>query len=380
MADTQEFRWPCAQCGADLRYAPGQTELKCDYCGHVQIIAPTSDRKQRQALGELDLARGLRDDLPATATQDVRTTSCPNCGALIEFTGAAHARECPFCATPVVVDTGTHRAIKPQALVPFVLTDEQARGSLTKWMGSLWFAPNTLLEYARKGRAMNGIYVPFWTFDADTRSSYTGQRGDHYYVTETVSVVVNGKSQRQTRQVQKTRWTQVSGRVARGFDDVLVMASSSLPQRLGNDLTPWGLEALQAYNPDFLAGFNAEGYTIQLAEGHASGRERMAQIIEGDVRHDIGGDVQRVGQVDTDYSNETFKHILLPVWMAAYKYGGKSYRFLVNGQTGEVQGERPYSAWKIAFAVLLAAIVVLGAVYLNDPGTLGLPTPDWLAG
>ncbi len=380
MADTQEFRWPCAQCGADLRYAPGQTELKCDYCGHVQIIAPTSDRKQRQALGELDLARGLRDDLPATATQDVRTTSCPNCGALIEFTGAAHARECPFCATPVVVDTGTHRAIKPQALVPFVLTDEQARGSLTKWMGSLWFAPNTLLEYARKGRAMNGIYVPFWTFDADTRSSYTGQRGDHYYVTETVSVVVNGKSQRQTRQVQKTRWTQVSGRVARGFDDVLVMASSSLPQRLGNDLTPWGLEALQAYNPDFLAGFNAEGYTIQLAQGHASGRERMAQIIEGDVRHDIGGDVQRVGQVDTDYSNETFKHILLPVWMAAYKYGGKSYRFLVNGQTGEVQGERPYSAWKIAFAVLLAAIVVLGAVYLNDPGTLGLPTPDWLAG
>ncbi len=380
MADTQEFRWPCAQCGADLRYAPGQTELKCDYCGHVQIIAPTSDRKQRQALGELDLARGLRDDLPAAATQDVRTTSCPNCGALIEFTGAAHARECPFCATPVVVDTGTHRAIKPQALVPFVLTDEQARGSLTKWMGSLWFAPNTLLEYARKGRAMNGIYVPFWTFDADTRSSYTGQRGDHYYVTETVSVVVNGKSQRQTRQVQKTRWTQVSGRVARGFDDVLVMASSSLPQRLGNDLTPWGLEALQAYNPDFLAGFNAEGYTIQLAQGHASGRERMAQIIEGDVRHDIGGDVQRVGQVDTDYSNETFKHILLPVWMAAYKYGGKSYRFLVNGQTGEVQGERPYSAWKIAFAVLLAAIVVLGAVYLNDPGTLGLPTPDWLAG
>ncbi len=380
MADTQEFRWPCAQCGADLRYAPGQTELKCDYCGHVQIIAPTSDRKQRQALGELDLTRGLRDDLPAAATQDVRTTSCPNCGALIEFTGAAHARECPFCATPVVVDTGTHRAIKPQALVPFVLTDEQARGSLTKWMGSLWFAPNTLLEYARKGRAMNGIYVPFWTFDADTRSSYTGQRGDHYYVTETVSVVVNGKSQRQTRQVQKTRWTQVSGRVARGFDDVLVMASSSLPQRLGNDLTPWGLEALQAYNPDFLAGFNAEGYTIQLAEGHASGRERMAQIIEGDVRHDIGGDVQRVGQVDTDYSNETFKHILLPVWMAAYKYGGKSYRFLVNGQTGEVQGERPYSAWKIAFAVLLAAIVVLGAVYLNDPGTLGLPTPDWLAG
>ena len=93
---------------------------------------------------------------------------------------------------------------------------------------------------------------------------------------------------------------------------------------------------------------------------------------------DERGDVQRVGQVDTEFSAETFKHILLPVWMAAYRYGGKSYRFLVNGQTGEVQGERPWSVWKIAFAVALLVIVGLGAVYLNDPQTLGLPTPDWL--
>ncbi len=378
MDDKTEYRWPCTQCGADLRFAPGQTELVCDHCGNVQSVAPTTERKQRQALGELDLARGLQDDLPRSATQDVRTSTCPNCGALIEFTGANHAEECPFCATPVVVDTGKHRTIKPQAVVPFVLTEDAARSALVQWMGGLWFAPNALLEYARKGRTMNGIYVPFWTFDADTRSRYTGQRGDHYYVTETVNVVVNGKSQRQTRQVQKTRWTQVSGRVARGFDDVLIMASSSLPQRLGNDLTPWGLEALTPYNPDYLAGFHAEGYTIGLAEGHVAARDRMAAVIDGDVRRDIGGDVQRVGQVDTDYSAETFKHILLPVWMAAYKYGGKSYRFLVNGQTGEVQGERPWSVWKIAFAVMLVLIVALGAVYLNDPQTLGLPTPDWL--
>lgn len=378
MADNAEYRWPCAQCGADLRFAPGQTELVCDHCGNVQAIAPSTDRKQRQALGELDLARGLQDDLPQSATQDVRTSTCPNCGALIEFTGANHAEECPFCATPVVVDTGTHRTIKPQAVVPFALTEDAARSALVQWMGSLWFAPNSLLGYARKGRTMNGIYVPFWTFDADTRSRYTGQRGDHYYVTETVNVVVNGKSQRQSRQVQKTRWRDVSGHVARGFDDVLVMASSSLPQRLGNDLTPWGLDALTPYNPDYLAGFLAEGYTIALPEGHVAARDRMANVIDGDVRHDIGGDVQRVGQVDTDFSAETFKHILLPVWMAAYRYGGKSYRFLVNGQTGEVQGERPWSVWKITFAVALLVIVGLGAVYLNDPQTLGLPTPDWL--
>ena len=156
------------------------------------------------------------------------------------------------------------------------------------------------------------------------------------------------------------------------------MASTSLPPRLGADLTPWDLTQLQPYAPEFLAGFQAEGYTVALADGHTEARDRMARIIEGDVRRDIGGDVQRISHVDSRFDDETFKHVLLPVWTAAYKYSGKSYRFLVNGQTGEVQGERPWSIWKISFAVLAVAAIVLGLVYLNDPGTLGLPTPEWL--
>jgi hypothetical protein len=97
----------------------------------------------------------------------------------------------------------------------------------------------------------------------------------------------------------------------------------------------------------------------------------MDAVIYSDVCRDIGGDVQRVDNIDTDYDAETFKHILLPVWMAAYKYNGKSFRFLVNGQTGEVQGERPWSVWKIMFAVLGAAILIGGGLYgyyLYDPG------------
>jgi predicted RNA-binding Zn-ribbon protein involved in translation (DUF1610 family) len=378
MTVTEEHRWPCTQCGADLRYAPGQTELTCSHCGHVQSITAAAPRTRARALGELELERGLADDLPAAASEDVRSTHCPSCGAVVEFQGANHATQCPFCATPVVVDTGSHRRIKPQALVPFALTEGQARGELVRWLGSLWFAPNGVLEYTRKGRAMDGIYVPFWTYDANTRSSYRGQRGEHYTETEWVNVTVNGKTERQQRSVQKTRWYAASGRVARQFDDVLVMASSSLPARLGNDLTPWDLGKLEPYSPDYLAGFQAEGYTVSLADGNARAHEVMAGVIENDVRRDIGGDVQRVESVDTDYSAETFKHILLPIWTAAYKYGGKSYRFLVNGQTGEVQGERPYSWWKIGFALILVAALGLGVVYLNDPEALGLSTPSWM--
>ncbi len=349
--------WPCAECGADLRFVPGATELKCAHCGHVQPI-PDQPARRSRALGEIDLARGLADDLTPAQTVTVQSTACPNCGALVEFKGAEHATECPFCATPVVTETDETRKIKPQAVLPFVLSEGQARQAMTDWLGRLWFAPNGLQEYARKGRALAGLYVPYWTFDAATRSRYSGARGDYYYTTETYTE--NGQTR--TRQVRHTRWRAASGRVARDFDDVLVLASQSLPRSYTDALAPWDLSALQPYTPDYLAGFTAEGYTVPLADGHAIGREVMEGVIRQDVRVDIGGDEQRIDDVDTDWSDETFKHILLPVWMAAYKYGGKSYRFVVNGQTGKVQGERPYSKWKIFFAVLLA-LAIAGAAF-----------------
>ncbi len=360
--------YPCEQCGAELRFAPGQTVLKCDHCGHEQKIAGAGS--QDATFAEHDLGKGLKDDLPDSASEDVRSTHCPNCGAVVEFQGANHATECPFCATPVVVDTGSHRRIKPQALIPFQLDEPTARRALIAWLGSLWFAPNRLLEFTRAGRAMNGVYVPYWTFDATTHSRYRGAKGVHYYETRTVTVNVNGRSEQRQEQVQKTQWYPASGAVARQFDDVLVIASTSLPAKLGDGLEPWDMAALQGYSPDYLAGFQAEGYVVALADGHQTGRAKMAAVIYQDVRQAIGGDEQRIDNIDSDYAAETFKHVLLPVWMAAYKYGSKSYRFLVNGQTGEVQGERPWSAWKIAFAVL-GVLIMVGAAsyayYLYDP-------------
>lgn len=360
LARGDEHRWPCEACGADLRFKPGAKQLVCDHCGHVQAI-PDAPATRDAVLGEIDLRRGLNDDLPRGAMEEPRATPCPSCGAIIEFQGASHATECPFCATPVVVGTGTHRQIKPQAVLPFKLTEPQARAAMTNWLGRLWFAPNGLVDYARKGRAMTGVYTPYWTFDAATRSRYSGARGDVYTEYETVTVTVNGKSQRQQRPVQKIRWTPKRGWVSRAFDDVLVLASRSLPQGYTQNLAPWSLRELQPYRPDYLAGFTAEGYTVPLAEGHQTARGIMAAQIRSDVARDIGGDQQRIDGIDTDWSDETFKHILLPVWLAAYKYDGRTYRFVVNGQTGKVQGERPWSKWKIAFAILLG-LIVLGVV------------------
>ncbi|GHF65836.1 TFIIB-type zinc finger domain-containing protein [Seohaeicola zhoushanensis] len=354
---TEEHRFPCDQCGADMRFEPAEGVLKCDHCGNVEPMGGTA---RPPALKELDFEAAMARRLPEAETEVTRVVSCPNCGAQFEFDPAVHAAECPFCATPVVTDTGESRHLKPKGVMPFAVDERSAHKAMTDWLGRLWFAPNGLQEYARKGRRMTGIYVPYWTFDADTKSAYSGERGTIYY--ETVTVVRDGK--RVQQQVAKIRWTPVRGRVARFFDDVLVLASKSLPRKYTEALEPWDLSALVPYQPQFLAGFRAEAYTVTLEEGHQDARAQMARVIERDVRFDIGGDQQRIHNIDTDVRDVTFKHILLPVWLAAYKYRDKTYRFVVNGQSGRVQGERPYSAIKIAIAVILGLIVAAGIGYL----------------
>lgn len=355
VVDAEERRFPCAQCGANLRYAPGQTWMSCSYCGHEQEIPGACPEARAAALRPLDLHATLAaPSLPASQMEETRVLNCTNCGAQVEFEPSVHAAECPFCGTPVVTDTGTHRHIKPQAVLPFRLTEDEARAAFARWLKGLWFAPNGLARYARGDNRFAGIYVPYWSFDADTRSSYRGERGTYYYTG-------SGRNRR-----RRIRWTPASGRVARRFDDLLVMAAQSLPRRYVRALEPWRLADLQPYSADFLSGFRAEGYTVSLKDGAAIAHERMDEVIRGDVRRAIGGDVQRIHTISTDHANEMFKHLLLPIWVAAYRYRDRSYRFVVNAQTGQVRGERPWSWIKIALATLLAAIVIGTVAYFAE--------------
>lgn len=351
---TGERHYPCSQCGADLRFAPGQTHLSCAHCGHEEEIAAIPDAKAARALGEIDLAEGLRADIAPALVEEARVTACRSCGAQVEFFGAGHSDECPWCASPIVADTAAHRQIRPQALIPFKLTEAAAQEAMRRWLKGLWFAPNALRHYARGGHRMQGLYSPWWTFDAATRSRYTGRRG------------VRRRVKRGKDTETEVQWTRVAGKVARFFDDVAIVGSTSLPRAHAEGLQPWDFTDLAPYSPDYLSGFRAEAYTIGLADAHGRAREVMTGQIRADVSRDIGGDEQVITSLDTDWRDETFKHVLLPVWMAAYRFRGRSYRFIVNGQTGKVQGERPWSAWKIAFAILAGLVVVAVVVILNE--------------
>lgn len=362
-------RFDCGQCGATLTWDPGVSALKCPYCGFVNQAAEAA---APDTVRELDFREGLALGAAEAPVETIQVVKCSSCAAEFTLQGEERSRPCPFCGAPVVVDAHPADRIRPGAVLPFKITAAEARERYRSWLGRLWFAPGGLKRQAATDRGLSGMYVPFWTYDCGTTSRYTGERGEDYFTTETYKTQENGKSVTRTRQVKKTRWWPASGTVSRHFDDVLVLASNSLPQRHAERLEPWDLGALAPYDAGYLSGFGSETYQIDIAGGFDIAKTKMEPEIRRDVAHDIGGDHQRIHSLTTQHSDVTYKHLLLPVWLATYRFGGKPYRFLVNARTGEVQGERPWSWLKIA-GLIAVIIAIIAAIIIFWPG--GSPTP-----
>lgn len=354
--------FPCSSCGAWLHYTPGEHRLTCPYCSTEQAVAIPAEEVREQDFHAWLTAGGEG----RVSRAEVRVLPCGQCGAKTTTEEHVSATSCSFCGHAIVAAPETLRQIPPTGMLPFAVDREDARRNLRAWLGRLWFAPSGLAKRARSDDPLDGIYAPYWTYDTRTVTDYRGQRGDHYWVTESYTVMVNGKAQMRTRQVQKTRWRPASGRVRNTFDDVLVLASDSLPRDVSRKLEPWDLQSVVPFTPSFLAGFRAETYRTGLAEGFEIAKDRMDPAIRARVRQDIGGDVQRISDMHVSYREVSFKHLLLPIWLSSYRYKNRTFRFLVNARTGEVTGERPYSLWKIAFAILLGLALIGTIVFLTQ--------------
>ena len=348
--------YPCASCGADLLFEPSDGFLTCRYCGHKEAVADSTEQVQEESF---ERHWRTRPELTALA-QNALEVQCQSCGAKSIFAPPQVAGTCEFCGVQIVAQPKTpDPIISPGGVLPFSITQQQATSDLGHWLSTRWFAPNALKHFAQR-EAIHGIYLPFWTYDTNTHTKYTGLRGDHYWETETYSERdAKGNQVVRTRQVRRTRWSPASGTISGSFDDVLIPATLSVsPKRLAA-LEPWDLDQLKSYDPAFLSGFKAQRYQVELAIGFHHAKEVISPAIESAVRSDIGGDVQTINNSATDYFDITFKHLLLPVYAGAYRYNGKIFQILVNGRTGEIQGERPYSFWKIAALVVLLLFVVL---------------------
>jgi LSD1 subclass zinc finger protein len=354
--------FPCTGCGAKLAYSPGTRHLKCEFCGTENDIAESDARVE-----ELDFEAYLAGLEGQAETFEAETAKCEKCGAEQRLPDNHFAARCAFCSAPIVSKSYAHRQVKPRAIIPFQADRGRAQEEFRRWVKGLWLAPGELKRYAQSDAAMTGTYLPFWTYDCRTASDYEGERGEDYYTDESYTTRnAAGESVTQVRRVKHTNWSPASGHVEHFHDDVLVPASRSLPSALRGAASAWNLKGLVAYQPEFVSGYLAEAYQVSLRDGFPLARERIDADIYSLVRRDIGGDQQRVHRIDTRYADVRFKHVLLPVWMSAYRFRDKTYRFLVNGQTGEVAGESPISWQKTTLLVIVVLVCLLLILYFGS--------------
>ncbi|GAA2182720.1 hypothetical protein GCM10009785_23210 [Brooklawnia cerclae] len=355
--------YPCPACGGMLAFEPDSQALVCTSCGNTLPVSAEVARPAVIPKRELSSAMSQLAALQANATTSVsgdKEVVCQSCGGHTVFTGTLTAIRCPYCNTPIQRDdvqaAPTRLAI--DGILPLQVGAKRAREAIEKWINTRRFAPNAFKKYRDVG-SFTSVYLSYFSYDAATTTSYTGQRGIHR--TETYR---DSEGRTQTRIV--TDWYPASGVVRNRFEDVTGHANTGLDDQKVTELEPWPMQYSRPYSPEFVAGHLCRTYDQDANQVFGALVEpRMEGVIDSTIRNDIGGNEQRIFSRDITWHTVAFSQLLLPVWMLTVTYKAKPFRVFINGITGEVQGRRPWSAVKITLAILagILLLVVLYALY-----------------
>jgi hypothetical protein len=352
----------CPACGAPAQWDPGKQKLICPFCG---TESPYQIDRETGKIAELDLAAALRD-LPddergwLTATRSVR---CQSCKAVMVYDAARVGQNCEFCGSPALVAYDEIKApIRPQSLLPFRVDQGRVRDDLRRWLRGKWLAPGRLAKSALVD-TVRSLYIPYWTFDAKVHCPWDAEAGHYYYVPVTVR---DAKGRSSVRQERRVRWEPASGVVDHFFDDEPVAATHGIPIPLLRQVEPFPTHELVPYDTAYLAGHVVEHYQVVLFDAVTRSKAQMEEQLREKAAAQIPGDTHRNLQIFPQYSAQTFKHILVPVWLLSYTFGAKVFQVVVNGCTGVIAGKYPFSPWKIAFLVLLAIVVITTIVMFSQ--------------
>ena len=353
---------PCPSCGSKLAWSAKKKKINCDYCGYEEEIDHANDKVVEKSLA--DAVAQVEDFSPEEVGKKV--FDCQSCGAKFMVEQDRVKVSCGFCgSTNVNLEAFDHQYVQPIGIIPFYISRDEAVKLFDKWLKHGWFHPNKLKHLASL-ESLHGVYIPFWTYDAQAEADWSGEAG--YYYNETIRVNINGKMQ--TKNVQKVRWQRRSGHLSHFFDDILVVASGGLEQRHVERVLPFQLGEVVNFDPRLMIGWEAEVYSLQVDKGY----QIADQVMDTKLRHmcaaQLGGDTQRNLHINSCKDSQTFKLIILPIWISAYRYNNEVYRFTINGQTGRVHGKKPLSWVKIGFVVLLFVLFIVGVWYLRESGVM----------
>lgn len=345
----------CLGCGATAEWNPEKLLVSCPYCGTAlqSEHTITGDAPEENCLvSALETYEAEHQDW-LTKTQSVR---CQNCNAISVFTPDHQAKRCEFCGSPSLIDVSdVRRSIRPDGVLPFTVSQSQVRESVRAWFGEHRWAPNNFKKKAMTDQ-VHGVYIPYWTFDAHVDCQWKGERGTEHQSTDS-----DGNS------TTTVHWERMQGEFHHFFDDALVPASTGVDGSLIFQIEPFPTQTdLQPYHPKFLSGWVAEQYQIDLKIANEAANERMEAALHEMVARRIGGDRQRNIQTDNTYREQTFKYVLLPIWLLHYTYQGRSFQVIVNGCTGYIAGKTPVSIYKVIGAILLGILALIALIYFSD--------------
>lgn len=345
---TARQKFQCPACGGEAHWNPGRHALICPYCG-TESPAELLERDDTTVILEHDLVAALRA-IPDEARgwlAEKTAVQCQSCRAISVFDSTKISRSCEFCgSTALVPYEQVKDAFRPESLLPLKIAEPRARELIREWYGRQWLAPNAFAKKALTD-TVKGLYLPYWTFDAKVFARWTAESGHYYY------------ERRNNKTVRRVRWSPAAGELSHVFDDDLVCASRGVHEGLLRSVEPFPTTSLVPYDAGYLSGWMVERYQIDLIAASTKSRAQMEAALRVMCARQVPGDTHRNLVVSPTYSDQTFKHILAPVWLLSYVYRGKSYQVVVNGVSGSIAGERPWSWIKIALLVLLAAIVLL---------------------
>ncbi len=353
-------KFHCPTCGAEAHWNPAKQALVCPYCG---TLAPASQNTATGTIEEHDLVKALREipDEDRGWKAEKVSVKCQSCQAISVFDPAHVAQRCDFCGSAQLVPYEQTRApIRPESLLAFKVTEAAVRETLRTWYGNRWLAPNRLKSRALTD-TVRGVYIPYWTFDAHVDATWTAESGYYYYETEQYR---DQSGNTLSRRVQRIRWEPSSGALKHFFDDALVPGTRGVDAALLRQVEPFPTQELVPYEPGFLAGWVVEQYQVDLRAAAQHSREAMDREVRDLCARQVPGDTQQNLQVHTDYSGQTFKHVLCPIWVLTYVFGTRSYQVIVNGYTGEIAGNYPKSWVKVFFLILAIAGFAMIAAFL----------------
>jgi len=357
----------CRSCTAEI----AANAKPCPYCGEAEPFAASSaappEAAPQAAAPEVKTEGPLQ---PKAAVQsgfgrETKTFACTGCGATISYDTTLKTLACAYCGSTYAIENEQQAADeRPSRVIPFDFNRDKAESLFREWLGKGWFRPGDLTSKSALSE-IRGVYLPFWAFDADADSAWSADAGYHYQEQEAYTEKdAQGKSVTKYRTVTKTRWQPASGDHRAHYEDWLVPATRGLDPDFVGRIYPFQTEKAQSYNSDYLAGFAAENPSIKAAEAQPTAARELNKEEEKACSQQVPGDTQRNLRVATRLNNWSYDQIMLPIWISAYRYKDKLYRFLVNGQTGEVQGSAPTSWLKVAVAILIAAGLIGAAVAL----------------